>query len=209
MTTSSRGPLVNAAVFVMAGVSAITTIGSYDYYWHLATGRWIAEHHALPSTDPFAVASDRIPWIDGEWLFQVPLYVLHSLGGDMLVTAARSLGIAALLLFLFIAVKRYAGIAGAAAIVSLAYLGADHRLGFRPETVATACAVLGVALLLQKPLSWRSFGLYVSLTVLWINVHPSALLAPVLAAAAFAGGLFKEREPVKSLFQFSIFNFQF
>ena len=25
-------------------------IRSYDYFWHLATGRWIVEHHALPAS---------------------------------------------------------------------------------------------------------------------------------------------------------------
>jgi len=191
VTDSRRiDPIANAIVFTVAALGGIVPIQSYDYYWHLATGRWISEHHALPVTDPFALATDPIRWIDGEWLFQLPLYAVHSLGGDLLVTICRALGVATLMLFLFMVLKRTAGIAGAAAIVSIAWLGADHRLGMRPETVATACVLVAVMLLLRKPFRWREFAFYLLITVIWINVHPSALLAPVIAGAALAGGFF-------------------
>ncbi|HEX7808455.1 MAG TPA: hypothetical protein VF608_07020, partial [Thermoanaerobaculia bacterium] len=58
-----RNRLILLGSIVLLAAAAIGPIRNYDLFWHLATGRWIAEHHALPSIDPFAVASDRIAWI--------------------------------------------------------------------------------------------------------------------------------------------------
>ena len=76
--------------FLYFSICSIAPIRSYDYFWHLATGRWIVEHRAFPLTDPFSVASAQTPWINGEWLFQVPLNGLHSSGGHLAVRLARA-----------------------------------------------------------------------------------------------------------------------
>ena len=55
-------------------LAAVAPVRNYDSFWHLATGRWIVEHRALPLQDPFAVASDRTEWINGEWLFETVAY---------------------------------------------------------------------------------------------------------------------------------------
>src|SRR5947209_20353863 len=70
-----------AAFFVLAAIAAVAPIRSYDYFWHLTTGRWIIEHHAIPRFDPLALASAHVPWINGEWLYQIVLYALHGIGG--------------------------------------------------------------------------------------------------------------------------------
>src|SRR6202040_1041221 len=69
-----------ALLLVVAG-AALAPIRSYDFFWHLATGRWIVEHHALPTYDPFALASAHVPWINGEWLYEVALDGAYSAGG--------------------------------------------------------------------------------------------------------------------------------
>src|SRR5581483_3627590 len=64
-----------ALLLVVAG-AAVGPIRSYDFFWHLATGRWIVEHRALPVFDPFALAAAHVPWINGEWLWQVAAYAI-------------------------------------------------------------------------------------------------------------------------------------
>ncbi|HEX3375401.1 MAG TPA: hypothetical protein VHS29_00985, partial [Candidatus Acidoferrales bacterium] len=38
-------------------------IGDPDIWWHLATGRWILQHRAIPMTDPFSSYGMGKPWI--------------------------------------------------------------------------------------------------------------------------------------------------
>ena len=63
---------------------------------------------------------------------------------------------------------------------AVAWSGADHRLTARPETIATFFVVAAVWLVTSE-VTWRRVALYAVLTAVWINVHPSALLSPILA----------------------------
>src|SRR5207237_7119291 len=42
-----------------------------DVSWHIATGRWIIDHHAIPRTDPFSFTWFGKPWVPIEWLAEV------------------------------------------------------------------------------------------------------------------------------------------
>ncbi len=169
------------ALFLVLTPVALQPLYSYDFFWHLATGRWIAEHHALPLTDPFAVASDRTPWINGEWLFQLLLYGVHSIAGLALVAWSRAAIVAAIFAAGFFFASRDHRTSAALLLTSLAFAGGSARLDARPGTVAAALLVCSLALLARKSRA-ATIG-YVALTILWMNVHPSALLAPLFAGA--------------------------
>jgi hypothetical protein len=151
-------------LFVVLSLAAVIPIRSYDLFWHLATGRWIVEHRALPASDPFAVASDRGPWINGEWLFDVVLYPLQQAIGFSGLTILRALFVAALFAFL----------AKDPVVAAIAFAGANPLLDVRPSSVAALFTAIAIAIARR---SWIAFAV---LTAIWINVHPSALLAPVI-----------------------------
>jgi len=157
------------ALFVVIALAAIGPIRNYDFFWHLATGRWIVEHRALPLTDPFAVASDRGAWVNGEWLFEVVLHGFERVLGVAGLSWLRALFIAALFTLVF----RFSQ---SLLLTSLAFAGAMPVIDLRPSGVAALFVVLAIAVARKN--NWI---LYALLTVLWINVHPSALLAPVIA----------------------------
>lgn len=173
MTASRPVVLLSLALLVVLVPAALLPISSYDFFWHLATGRWITEHHALPLTDPFAVASDRAPWVNGEWLFQVALYALRS---TVWIDRIRALFVAALFAFGFFVASKKSEWPVALALTGFAFAGAYDHLDARPSTAAAALLVIGIALL-ERELDIA----YVVLTIVWMNVHPSALLAPLLA----------------------------
>jgi hypothetical protein len=177
MTASRPVVLLALALLVVLLPAALLPISSYDFFWHLATGRWITEHHALPLTDPFAIASDRSPrineWINGEWLYQV---VLYTIGSPVWIDRIRAFCVAALFAFAFCAASKKSDWPVALAVTGFAFAGAYDRLDARPSTAAAALLVIGIALL-ERELDVA----YVVLTIVWINVHPSALLAPLLA----------------------------
>lgn len=146
-------------LFVVFAIVALVPLRSYDLFWHLATGRWIVEHRALPASDPFAVASDRVPWINGEWLFDIAVYAIPFAALGIL----RALFAAALFAF-----------SRDPVVACVAFAGANRLLDMRPASIAAAFVAIAIAIARR---SWIAFAL---LTVLWINVHPSALLAPVI-----------------------------
>lgn len=174
MLPSGRSSLITAlALTALFALAVLAPIRAYDFFWHLATGRWIAEHRALPLTDPFALASERIPWINGEWLFQLLLYGVYAMGGLALVTIVRALAVGA--------VFSLRTTTPAALFLSvLALIGGHERLDARPSTAGAVCLVAALACV-RRPAA------FIALTIVWINVHPSALLAPFLAAFVAIG----------------------
>ncbi|HVT44175.1 MAG TPA: hypothetical protein VMT00_07285 [Thermoanaerobaculia bacterium] len=177
-----------ALVFLILVVASLRPIRSYDSFWHLATGRWIVEHRALPLTDPLAVATDPTPWINGEWLFEVLLHAIWSLGGTTAIALARAVLVGAIFALGFGWATRKADPINTLLLAILCWLGAAPLLGERPSAVAALLVLIAVGILLERP-SRRSIILYAIVSIAWINLHPSALLAPLLAGAVLLGEL--------------------
>jgi len=168
-----------AAFFVLAAIAAVAPIRSYDYFWHLTTGRWIVAHHAIPRFDPLTLASAHVPWINGEWLYELVLYALHGIGGDAGIAIMSAMLAAAIFAIAILLTSQDAGVAFL--IAAIAFAGASDRLGVRPAAAAALLIVIAIGLLGSRLRLVPLTIAYGVLTISWINVHPSALLAPVLA----------------------------
>jgi hypothetical protein len=168
-------------LFVLVAIAAVAPIRSYDYFWHLTTGRWIVENHAIPAFDPLAVASAHVPWINGEWLYEIVLYTLHGIAGDPGISIISAILVAAIFAAGFIFASREHDIGPALLIAAIAFAGASDRLGVRPAAAAALLIMIALGLLSSRMRLMPLVIAYACLTVVWINVHPSALLAPVLA----------------------------
>ena len=170
-----------AVFFVLIAIAAIAPIRSYDYFWHLTTGRWIVDHHAVPRFDPLAVASAHVPWINGEWLYEIVLYALHGIAGDGGISIASALLAAAIFTAGLFFASREQDVGIALLIAAIAFAGASDRLGVRPAAAAALLIVVALGLLGSRLRLGSLTIAYACLTIVWINVHPSALLAPLLA----------------------------
>jgi len=172
---------------VVLALAAIAPVRNYDLFWHLATGRWITEHRALPQVDPFAVASDRREWVNGEWLYQVAAHALEERVGLKGLSVARGLMAALILTLAFLFSRRTPEPGGkgskapdeapdgsALLATAVAFAGAMATFDFRPSSLALLFVVLAIAS--------RSTIAHAVISLLWINIHPSALLAPGIAA---------------------------
>jgi hypothetical protein len=87
-------------VFVLA---ALMPLDDIDLPMHLAIGEWIARHHAVPFTEPFAWTRMGAPYFAYSWLMQLGSYGLLSLLGPLglhllygAIAAASVLAIAAM-----------------------------------------------------------------------------------------------------------------
>src|SRR5262245_31248368 len=115
--------LLAASLLLLFFLAAVAPIRNYDSFWNLATGRWIAEHHALPLTDPFAVASARIPWINGEWLYQLVLYAFWAAGGAIAACLSNMLLVAAIFTLGYVAAGKHCHRMLAVLLAAIAFSG--------------------------------------------------------------------------------------
>src|SRR5258708_38271623 len=61
--------LLVAVLLIPAVLGSSTTIfNDGDVSWHIATGQWILDHRAIPTTDPFSFTWAGKPWVAFEWL---------------------------------------------------------------------------------------------------------------------------------------------
>jgi hypothetical protein len=52
-----------------------------DFWWHLRTGQFIVQNHAIPHADIFSSTFAGKPWLTHEWLSEVFMYGLYRAGG--------------------------------------------------------------------------------------------------------------------------------
>ena len=58
-------------------ILAATPVHDPDIWWHLATGRWIWQHGAVPHVDPFHLGSRASEWVAYSWLYDLGVYKLY------------------------------------------------------------------------------------------------------------------------------------
>ncbi len=104
-----------------------------DVSWHIAAGRWILQHRAIPTTDPFSYTVFGHPWVDTEWLAEIiyaPAYNLFGHSGSSIVVIAALIALNAAIFFYL--QRRVSWIVIAITLVAL-----DLELGrFAPRTTA-------------------------------------------------------------------------
>ena len=74
-----------------------------DIYWHLASGKWMVEQGAIPTTDHFSQYGQGKDWVAYSWLFELLVYGLFKLFGSfglVIYVAVLTMGITTALLLL-------------------------------------------------------------------------------------------------------------
>ncbi len=175
-----------AATFLFVAVLQVHRLDDQDTWWHLATGRLIAERGSVPATDPFSFTAPGAPWINRQWLFDLGLYGLWGLGGDQ----ATGLGAGALFFAAFACAYRLARRRlpawAAAILVFLAAEAAVERFTVRPEA-ATFCLLAVQLLLLDGAVGWGTVAALVGVQVMWANLHALSALGSSPSAPHWRG----------------------
>jgi len=171
------------AVFALAFafLAGLATVGDPDLGWHLATGRWVAQHHRVFSADVFSYTVPGAPAIypAGGGLM---LYWVYLLGGYTLLSwlsAAACLSTVALLL------RRGSVVTAAIAIVAVPFIA--FRSVPRAELFAVVLFAAYVSLLWENHQTGRArLWLLPVLMLVWVNVHLS-FFSGLGLLVAFAG----------------------
>jgi len=147
----------------LAGLRAVT---DFDVGWQLATGRWVAQHHQIPSVDVFSYTAQGQPWIYpvGSGLI---FYAAYLLGGYALLSwlgAAACTGTVALL------IRRGSAVSAVLAIFAMPLIAA--RTTPRADMFTLVLFAASLSLLWQHHETGRArLWLLPLLMIAWVNLH--------------------------------------
>jgi len=193
---SIRNIPTNAIVYFILsftlGAYLVQPIWDTDFWWHIASGKWIIESLAIPNTDPFGVFPNPDPIrldtvLRGQWLGQVVLFLSFDYLGTNGILALRAL----IILTSLALVVRRATLLHSTKTVTLLYVGlagiiAIGFTGTRPQLFSflfAALIFLFVDRFNHQFAQGRQYKLLILLPVvaiLWANFHGAVILGTVL-----------------------------
>lgn len=149
-----------------------------DLWWHIKAGQDILSTHHFPTTDTYSFTVPGAPWIDYEWLGEIPLALTARFGGNAALDALLIVLASVILLALYyFATLRSgnskAGFASALLLSSLAF--ASFTL--RPQMFGYLFLILLLVVLewFRKGVSWPIW-LLPALMLAWVNTHGSFII---------------------------------
>jgi hypothetical protein len=172
-----------------------------DTLWHIRTGDWILQHHAIPRTDPFSFTAGSRPWFAIEWLSETLMALAFRMGGmqGIMALTAGAAGLTAALLLRHLRRFLPGPYALMGLLVSLANVGPS--LLARPHLLAWPCMVLwcgGIAVARANRTA-PSFAL-LPVMVLWVNLHGSFVLGLLLAGGFMLEALLEAKVDRRRVF---------
>ena len=198
LTSLNRTNIINILVllffFALIFLMGIVKIWNGDTWWHLKTGEVIVTTRSLPAKDIFSYTGSERRWVHDEWLGEVILYTAYRLGGingAILFTAA----IATLIFFILYLTCRMEGARTTSTVVFLtaAAFAMRNRLTARPEIFGLLLVAIFIYIIRKQFLKNKSpIWLLPLLQLIWVNLHPGALIGAILIFVAISSAAITE-----------------
>ncbi len=171
-------------VFALAALVVVVIAGrtttSPSVWTDLVVGRAIWAS-GIPRTDIFTFTGAGERWLDIQWLYHAALGLLWRMGGAKMVGAATVACVAAAFTIVLWPDWRTHGASALISVALLMWLGAG-RWQTDPAIFAIVPAAV-MALALRQASMRRRYGLAIPAQLAWINMDPSGVAGPLLAAA--------------------------
>ncbi len=181
-------------IAVFAGRFIATAVcfphGDGDLGWQ----RWLGERILVAGSLPQHLGAETFtaqgaPWVPQEWLFALLAYASRGAAWPAFAGLCAAFAIAALIVVGLHAARRGAHPYAVAVVVAGAGIGLFESFGVRVQVLGWPLfAAFLLALETDGPLAYAA----VAIAAVWSNLHASVVLAPVVAAASFAGTLLDE-----------------
>lgn len=168
---------------------------NYDFWWHLSTGKYIAETKSLPDKDPFSYTSNDTPSeretliLKGNWLAETIFYKIYQQWNLKGIIILRSILLLLFLFYVFLNVKKQ----DTPFLISLILLGGVYLVvrtyaGERPQ-LFTFFIFSVVFYLLEDFRTNRSKKVYlIPLLIMFLsNMHPGYIVCILLITLYLAG----------------------
>lgn len=178
---------VVAFAAVLASGSGLLLRDPGDAYWHIAVGRWILAHHAVPHIGIFSETKPNAPWVAQEWLAEAIFAAAYNALGWNGIVLITALAFAGALAILTRALLDFLEPAHALIGMVTAWGMVIPHLLARPHILTLPILVLWIAKLVEARARDRAPPLWlVPLMALWANLHGSFIVG-LLFTAFFAG----------------------
>lgn len=187
------GVLVVALIFTVLRV--VIDVGqplfSDDIWWHVALGRVMLAHGALPGVEPLLFTSAGQPQFYQEWLFEVVAGVLDAWGGTPTLRVAQVLLVGAILQQVYARARRHhldraLALVVVAGLLMFAY---QRFVQLRPHLCSMLFFYGALNIYCVPRLSWWRSVLLLAVVVVWTNMHATILLLfPFLTVYLLDGG---------------------
>jgi hypothetical protein len=175
MTMRAAMPwLFAAGVYLLLLPLGERLLNDPDTYWHLAVARWIFEHRAFPTSDPFSHTMAGAHWIAFEWLSEIIYAAAFAVAGwpGIVIVAAAAIALAFGLLTRFL-ISQLDTVPALILALAAVVLAAPHMLA-RPHVLVLPVMVIWVGALVRA-VDRRTAPpfAFLPLIVLWANLHGS------------------------------------
>src|SRR6478609_7367265 len=183
--------LIGSALYVIMLAYGPKLLGDPDSYSHLALGRWIIAHGAVPTVDPLSQTMAGQPWVAFEWLSEVIYTLAYNLAGWAGIAVLAAIVVAVTFALLAHLLEAQVGrVPTLILMMGVFALAAPHVVA-RPHALALLPMVAWTASLLRA----REQGVAPSwwllpVMTLWTNLHGSytiglALILPIAFEAVW------------------------
>lgn len=179
-----------ASVPVALLFAAVAALGCFrlidtDLWLYLRVGERICRLFELPRFDSFSYSATGRPWVDVHWLAQAALWIAWRAGGAAGLCLLRLALVTSIFAGLYRACRRDAPPPLVCGVLALALLVAQDGFLMKPQLFALLLAAVFVASLDRHGTTpW----ILVPLQALWVNMHPSFPLGPLLVLLYWADG---------------------
>ena len=179
--------IVLAVPFLLAR----TGMNDPDIWWHLRNAEYLVQHHHIPDHDMYSFTVPAYPWINHEWLSEVPYYLAwKSFGVVGLKTLSLVLIWAILLGLLYLAYQESGNFK--AAVTACCFAAFLSSVSFGPRTILFGYGYLVVLLIVLQRLRQKGTGplwILPPLFCVWANTHGSWLIGLIIFSVVIVAGV--------------------
>jgi hypothetical protein len=192
--------IVMVVILFMTGSGWSALLADGDTGWHIRTGEFILQRHAVPTRDLFSYTAPNTPWYAWEWLSDVIFAGAHYLGGLKGVTLlSGTIACLAIIILFRHMIWRGVGVHVALFLSILAAGALDFHFLARPHIFTTFLTAVTLWMLDRDSSNpSRAIWALIPITVLWTNLH-GGFLVLIVAVTFFAAGALIRREKAKVL----------
>ncbi|HUI83679.1 MAG TPA: tetratricopeptide repeat protein [Candidatus Binatia bacterium] len=170
--------LLAVLALIYALFAGLRTVSDFDLGWQMATGRWIVQHHSVPSVDVLSYTASGQPWIYPVGA-GIVFYAAYLLGGFAFISW---IGAAACVATVLLLLRRSFAIGAALAIFAVPVIALRTTPRADMFTVVLFAAFLSL-IWQQYCTGDAALWLLPLLMVAWVNLHLGFIAGLGLIAA--------------------------
>ena len=160
-----------------------------DIWWHMRTGQWILQHHAIPHVDPFSGPNAGKPWPAYSWLYELLSFQTFRSFGLAGIVGYSAAMVLAITVALYHMVKRLqADFSIIALLIFSTCFAIGHLFTPRPWLFTILFFVLEIDILMhaRKTGRVRELAWLPVIFALWSNIHIQFIDGLVVLGIALA-----------------------